>query len=99
MERNRSASKNQNLVTCQTAPVPAASECIGLAELFTAIECSLKRSPVNVLRMVEWLREMAVRSEQEWPNKTVGYLTACWAFGALDFAALKHLEEMIRELS
>jgi len=99
MERNRSASKNQNLATCQLFAVPAASERTGLVELFTAIECSLKRSPVNVLRTVEWLRESAARSEQEWQNKTVGFLTACWAFGALDFATLKHLEELICELS
>ena len=99
MERNRSASKNQNLANCQLFAVPAASERTGVGELFTAIECSLKRSPVNVLRTVEWLRERAARSEQEWQNKTVGYLTACWAFGALDLATLKHLEELICELS
>lgn len=81
-------------------PIAGSGKSVSVDGLFALIESSLgSRAPENAHRLVDWLRTLAMSSDPTWQEKSIGYVRACWAFGAFDLATLRRLEGLIQTWS
>lgn len=81
-------------------PIAGSDKNVSFDGLFTLIESSMGSSaPENALRLVDWLWTLAMSSDPSWQEKSIGYVRACWAFGAFDLATLRRLEGLIQTWS
>ncbi len=80
-------------------PVAGSDKSVPLDGLFALIESSMRNAPENAVRLVSWLRTLAMSSDPTWQDKSIGYVRSCWAFGVFDLATLRRLEGLIQEQS
>ncbi len=85
---------NQVIVESEARPPFDASlhESSSVKALFLAIEAELSGCPSNTFLVIAVLKDLALKNDIGWQQRTFGFLKGIWAMGRLDEKRLVKLE-------
>jgi hypothetical protein len=70
-------------------------ESCSIKGLFLMIEAELSGCPSNTFLVIAVLKDLALKNDPGWQQRTFGFLKGVWAMGRLDGKRLAAMENML----